>query len=93
MNRYIYPSALNILGGEQTPPTQTSDEQCDFTPEQTWKDKIKSSAKKVFGFLKRALDYIKEVVVPVVTAASGILNAWSNFRRYSESGRSVAWSA
>lgn len=90
MNRYIDPSALNILGGAQTPPTQTTEEQFDFTPNQTWRDKIKSGAKKLFSFLKRALDYTKEVIVPVAIAASGLINAWSNFRHYSESGRRVA---
>lgn len=93
MNRYIKPSTLNILGGEQRFAHQTAKDQPNFTPKQTWKDKIKSSAQKVFGFLKRALDYTKDVIVPIVVAVSGILKAWGNLRRNTENGGSVAWFA
>ena len=91
MNRYVNPSALNILGGEQefTPPA--AEDQPNLAPKRTWKDKLKSGVKKVFGFLKRALDYTKNVVVPIVVAASGFLNAWSNLHRRTVGGRYVEW--
>lgn len=91
MNRYINPSTLNILGGEQEFTHPAAENQPNLAPKQTWKDKIKSGAKKVFGFLKRVLDYTKEVIAPIVVAASGLLNAWNNLQRNTGIGRGVAW--
>lgn len=90
MTRHIRPAALNILGGERVSTRKAAEEQPNFVPKRTWKDKVKSCFKKVLGFLKRTLDYTKDVMVPIAVAAAGLLNAWNNFQRKTESGRCTA---
>lgn len=76
----IRPEALNILGNPQRTNAQGTKAQEKLIHDQTLLGWIKSKVKKAFEYVDKALTYIKETIVPIATAAAGILNAWSNFQ-------------
>lgn len=92
MNRYIKPSALNILGIPQRASTSTrsSNVQDESTPRQSLWGRIKSGAKKVFGLIKQAVTYVKTEIVPIVIAVVAVTNACANYQRYAGKSRDSA---
>jgi len=89
----IKPEVRNILGGSQQTTGQNSKEQFSPGADQTLWTRIKSGVKKAFGLIKQAVDYIKDKIVPIAVAATGLLNAWSTFYHYTENKRRTAWCA
>lgn len=89
MNRYIKPSALNILGRSQRASTSThsSNTQEESTSRQSLWGRIKSGAKKAFGFIKQAATYVKDEIVPIVMAVVAVVNACANYHRYAGKAR------
>lgn len=92
MNRYIKPSALNILGTPQRASTSThsSNVQDESTPRQSLWGRIKAGAKKILGFIKQAVTYVKTEIVPIVMAVVAVTNACANYQRYSGKSRGSA---
>jgi len=80
MNPYLNPETINILGGSQETTSQTSEPTIETQHKQTRWGRIKSGVRNVFGAIRRALDYTKETIVPIITAVTGVLNAWSCFK-------------
>lgn len=94
----IKPTTINILGNSPRATTTrqsgyTPNTQKESTPKQSLWQRIKSGVKKVFGYIDKALDFIKDKVVPPLIATSGFLNAWTNYQRYIGNGRYAAWPA
>lgn len=92
MNRYIKPSALNILGTplRASASTHSSNVQEESTPGQSLWERIKSGAKRVLGYISQTLMYIRENIVPIATVVASIMNAWSNYQRCSGKARDSA---
>ncbi len=52
--------------------------------------RIKSKVKKVFGYIKQAVTYLKVEIVPIAIAVAGVMNAWTNYRRCTGKARDAA---
>lgn len=84
----IKPTTINILGNSPRATTTkqssyTPNTQEESTPRQSLWERIKSGAKKV-------LEFIKDTIVPIVTATAALLNAWTNYRRCTGKARDAA---
>ena len=89
----IKPETRNILGSSQKSSAPKSENQSSLRDSQTLWQRVKSGAKKAFGLIRQAVDYVKDKIVPIAIAAASLLNAWSNFHRCAGNGRRVSWSA
>lgn len=75
----IRPTTINILGNSSRTATSiqatyTPSAQKELPPKQSLWQRIRAKAKE-------ALEYIKDTLVPIATAAAALLNAWTNYRR------------
>lgn len=88
----IKPETINILGNppRTSTPSHVPTAQEKSTHEQSLWGRIKSKVKKVFGYIKLAVTYIKVEIVPIAIAAAGVMNAWSNYRRCTGKARDAA---
>ncbi len=68
----IRPEAINILGSSPTTPAPN------YTSN-TQKDSPQKHS--LWGWVKQAINFIKEEVAPILTAVASLMNAWSNLRR------------
>lgn len=81
----IRPETINILGNSSRTsasshiPVPTAQEE--YTHKQSLWGRIKSKVKKVFGYIKQAVTYLKVEIVPIAIATASVMNAWSNYRR------------
>ncbi len=80
MNPYLNPETINLLGGSRETTSQTSEPTIEPQHKQTRWGRFKSGARKVFGAIRQVLDYTKETIVPIITAVTGVLNAWRCFK-------------
>lgn len=90
--RVIRPATINILGNTQRSANQCTTNQCfeiqeESTRKQSWWGKFKDKAKKAFDKFKEAVTFVKDSIVPIVTAAASFLNAWSYFQHSTRSVR------
>lgn len=81
----VTPEINNILGSSRRAPTSNyvPNDRNDPEPKKSLWSRIKSGVKK-------ALEYIKDTIVPIVTATATLLNAWANYRRYAGNAGSAA---
>lgn len=86
-NHSIRPEARNILGDTRGKSDQGFNVREEPAQEKTLWGRIKSGARKVFGFIKQAVSYVKSEIVPIAIAGAGLLNAWNNYRRYGRNER------
>ncbi len=86
----IKPEVRNILGYSQQTTGQNSKEAFSLGADQTLWMRIKSGVKKAFGLIKQAVGYIKDTIVPIAIAATGLLNAWNTYHHYTENKRRTA---
>ena len=89
MTHTIRPETLNILGNSSKASTSphNSNVQDGSTPRQSLWGRIKSGAKKAFGFIKQAATYVKDEIVPIVMAVVAVVNACTNYQRYAGKAR------
>lgn len=90
---FIRPEARNILGNTRGENYRGFNAQGEPAQEKTLWGRIKSGARKVFGFIKQAVSYVKSEIVPIAIAAAGLLNAWNNYRRYGRNERGAVCAA
>lgn len=77
MGTVIRPSVLQALSSGQPVVYQTEyHDNCQRQPDPqlTWWGRFKAKAKKFLGKIKNALDYTKEVIVPIINTATAVYN-------------------
>lgn len=78
--RFIQPTALNILGSTQNAACQTSTPQPDeTTSKSSWWDRLKAKVKNVWDKAMSVARDITDNVMPIVNGLGGFLCGWAAF--------------
>lgn len=77
----IKPSTLFILGGIGEERHQSSTAQKEPQHEGSCWQRFKSTVKKIGGFIKQAVSYVKNDIVPILDSVTGFINAINNCKK------------
>ena len=82
-NHTIQPETVNILGHTSTThaPNHIPDAQEEPPRKQSLWERVKYIVKKGLGYIRPAVVFTKENIVPIATAVAALLNAWTNYCR------------